>query len=334
MRYIEKLSKEAEETLREMWRNHPQARARNRAHMLLLSNQGFRRPMIAKITQVHVNAVSRAFDGWEKEGVVGLLDDPKSGRPTKLTETERQRAIELVSETPQDPARAQAQLEKETGKKVHRRTFRRALRAVGLRWKRMRRSLKHKQDPQQVAQAREQLADFQQQEADGAIDLFYFDESGVDGRSAIPYGWQPVNQTLELPDRRGQRVNMLAFLNRANDCFAQTVVGRVDSQTVIACFDAFVTTLVRPAVIVLDNAKIHRSLAFKERQTVWAAHGLTLFFLPPYSPELNLIEILWRFIKYHWLPSSVFSRPTSLQSIIEDIFDDFGADQNYSISFG
>ncbi|MDR1180459.1 MAG: transposase, partial [Bacteroidales bacterium] len=30
------------------------------------------------------------------------------------------------------------------------------------------------------------------------------------------------------------------------------------------------------------------------------------FFLPPYSPELNKIEILWRFIKYKWLPFEPF----------------------------
>jgi transposase len=31
---------------------------------------------------------------------------------------------------------------------------------------------------------------------------------------------------------------------------------------------------------------------------------LIIKYLPPYSPELNLIEILWRRIKYTWLPFS------------------------------
>jgi transposase len=34
--------------------------------------------------------------------------------------------------------------------------------------------------------------------------------------------------------------------------------------------------------------------------------GLYLLFLPPYCPELNLIEILWRKIKYEWLPVSAY----------------------------
>ena len=34
----------------------------------------------------------------------------------------------------------------------------------------------------------------------------------------------------------------------------------------------------------------------------WKENDLLVYFLPPYSPELNLIEILWRRIKYQWLP--------------------------------
>jgi hypothetical protein len=33
---------------------------------------------------------------------------------------------------------------------------------------------------------------------------------------------------------------------------------------------------------------------------------LIIKYLPPYSPELNLIEILWRFMKYYWLPFSAY----------------------------
>ena len=54
-------------------------------------------------------------------------------------------------------------------------------------------------------------------------------------------------------------------------------------------------------------------------------------YLPSYSPELHLIEILWRFIKYYWLP---FSADTSFQCLctaVEDILPRFGTD--YTINF-
>ena len=54
----------------------------------------------------------------------------------------------------------------------------------------------------------------------------------------------------------------------------------------------FVTHLIQPTVLVLDNASIHKAHLVKAHLAAWAAEGLTLLFLPPYSPELNRIEIL------------------------------------------
>jgi transposase len=54
-------------------------------------------------------------------------------------------------------------------------------------------------------------------------------------------------------------------------------------------------------------------------------------YLPPYSPELNLIEILWRFMKYYWLPFSAYMSFQDLLQSIEDILTRFGTD--YTIAF-
>jgi transposase len=54
-------------------------------------------------------------------------------------------------------------------------------------------------------------------------------------------------------------------------------------------------------VIVLDNARIHRSKIIKERIKVWQRRGLFIFYLPRYSPHLNTVETLWRKLKYGWL---------------------------------
>jgi transposase len=39
----------------------------------------------------------------------------------------------------------------------------------------------------------------------------------------------------------------------------------------------------------------------QERRHVWEERGLFLFYLPPYSPQLNIAEVLWRKLKYEWL---------------------------------
>ena len=67
--------------------------------------------------------------------------------------------------------------------------------------------------------------------------------------------------------------------------------------------DRFSLSLSKETVIVLDNAKIHTAKAIQERRAIWEERGLSLFYLPPYSPHLNLAEVLWRKLKYEWLRS-------------------------------
>ena len=50
-----------------------------------------------------------------------------------------------------------------------------------------------------------------------------------------------------------------------------------------------------------------------------------------YSPALHLIEILWRFMKYYWVPLSAYRSLHALLQAIEDILQRFGTD--YIIAF-
>ena len=87
----------------------------------------------------------------------------------------------------------------------------------------------------------------------------------------------------------------------------------------------------RPTFIVVDRASIHTSNAIFDKLEEWKERGLTIFELPTYSPELNLIEILWRFIKYEWLEIDAYSSWQSLVSSVERILKKFG--DNYVINF-
>ena len=84
---------------------------------------------------------------WETQGLVGLLDKPKSGHPRLLTPEEEERASEIIEEDPRNSKKAQSRLQEETGKEISEWTFKRSLKRAGLRWKRMRRSPKANQDP-------------------------------------------------------------------------------------------------------------------------------------------------------------------------------------------
>ncbi len=100
---------------------------------------------------------------------------------------------------------------------------------------------------------------------------------------------------------------------------------------VIACIDDFCKGLTKETVLVIDNATIHTSEAIEAKIGQWKEKGLELFYLPPYSPELNLIEILWRFIKYEWIQFSAYLSFSHLVEYVEGVLKNFG--RKYRINF-
>jgi hypothetical protein len=120
-------------------------------------------------------------------------------------------------------------------------------------------------------------------------------------------------------------------MNRDNDLHPYMFEQSVNTAVVIACFDAFCETITKKTVVVIDNASIHTSEAFAERIADWKQQGLLIKYLPPYCPELHLIEILWRRIKYTWLPFSASQCLDALSEALENILSHVGSE--YQITF-
>jgi len=57
-------------------------------------------------------------------------------------------------------------------------------------------------------------------------------------------------------------------------------------------------SLEKKTVLLMEQASIQTSDKIMEKIEEWKRKNLEIFWLPAYSPKLNLIEILWRFIKY------------------------------------
>ena len=80
----------------------------------------------------------------------------------------------------------------------------------------------------------------------------------------------------------------------------------ITSEVVIACIDRFSQTCEQRTVIVMDQASIHISRMVEAKREEWKQKNIEIFWLPTYSPQLNLIEILWRFMKYEWIELDVY----------------------------
>jgi len=78
-----------------------------------------------------------------------------------------------------------------------------------------------------------------------------------------------------------------------------------------------------PRVVVLDNAGIHTSRVVKAARPGLAKLGIYLYYLPPYSPELNRIEPVFKQVKHHDMPARSFTTRADLRKAVEDGFDTY-----------
>jgi transposase len=331
VRYVQPLTDEQRVLLEKTMKEDTVFRARSRAHSLLLSAAGTPIKAIAEAYQVHRVTVSAWIKKWEQHGAQSLHDQPRSGRPSTLTPDEQALAQQYIKEEPRSLKAVGERLAHKTEKRLSISTLKRLAKKARLRWKRVRKSLKSLRDPKAFARCQRELAALQKQEDQGKIALYYFDEAGFALDPTIPYAWQEPKSVIELPAMRYGRINVLGFLNRNNDLHAYMFEQSIHTGVVIACFDAFCHTITQKTVVVVDNASIHRSEEFEDRMPYWKQHGLIIKYLSPYSPELNLIEILWRRIKYTWLPFSAYACLNALSGALEAILSQIGSE--YQITF-
>jgi hypothetical protein len=66
----------------------------------------------------------------------------------------------------------------------------------------------------------------------------------------------------------------------------------MNADLIMAFLDDFAGQITQKTVVVLDNATIHHSEEFEDKIQEWAQQDLHIFYLPTYSPHLNLIETL------------------------------------------
>jgi len=317
--------------LKDIIKNGCSARIRMRAQAVLLSSKGYSIDEIAYIFDIYRNTVSSWIGNWEKNGVESLSDKPRSGAPSKLTESEIEVVKKIINEYPHSPKTILAKIAGQLKKTVSMSTLKRIIKKAGLRWKRVRKSVKNKRDEKEFEKAKKDIGDLKRQQESGSIDLFYFDESGFSLSSQIPYAYQPVGETAEIYSSHSKRLNVLGFLNTENRLQSFSFECSIDSEIVVRCFDEFCKIITKKTVVIIDNSPMHLSEEFEENIEKWEKKGLFLYYLPKYSPELNLIEILWRFIKYRWLPFSAYLSFKNLADEVEEVLKNVGTE--YQINF-
>ena len=198
-------------------------------------------------------------------------------------------------------------------------------------WKRARLSLKRKRNKVEFELKKEQIESLKRLEDSGYLDLYFGDESHFGLTPNVPYAWQTKENPILLPAAKGKFLNVIGLMTRNNKLFFEVLETTYNTDKVISYMDRFVALTVKKTVVILDNSPIHKSKKFLAKIEEWKEKDVLIFFLPPYSPELNLIEILWRRIKYQWIPFDAYICFQNLKEHLSYVLSNFG--EKYDIIF-
>lgn len=138
-------------------------------------------------------------------------------------------------------------------------------------------------------------------------------------------------ENIAISANHGSQINCFGILSRENILFSKTTIKTINADFIVEFFEDFSLKIRKQTVIVLDNARIHIAQKVKERLKYWQTRGLYIFYLPPYSPHLNIIERLWKELKARWLKPDDYLSFDNLQYATIDCLNQVGS--NIQINF-
>jgi putative transposase len=140
----------------------------------------------------------------------------------------------------------------------------------------------------------------------------------------VTYTWVRKRQRKRMPyeNPQGRRVNALAALVRGDAAPALYWVAKPGSLRAhhLIAFLRELPPVPVPTVVVLDNGSIHRSKEVRAAIPDLWRQGVYLYYLPPYSPDLNAIEAAFRAIKHDELPERRYTTIPALLDAVDIAF--------------
>ena len=113
-----------------------------------------------------------------------------------------------------------------------------------------------------------------------------------------------------------ERLNVVGGISWAGEVFAQATTDSMNKLGFKAFLESVLARVPGQVVMVLDNSRVHRNaevVKFLEENT-----RLEVVFLPAYAPELNPIELLWAWVKRHWLANLTVLSVDELRGLWRD----------------
>ena len=296
--------------------HHPHPRVQQRMEALWLKSQGLPHHQIAPLCAISGNTL-RAYLTLYQAGGMEALKQLNFYRPQSLLSEQRETLEAHLRAHPQHPINeAISVIEALTGIRRSPTQIRVFLKRLGLKCLKVG-LLPAKGDPQEQEAYQEKKLEPRLAEARaGERAVFFVDAAHFVFGAFLGYLWCFARCWIKAPSGR-QRFSVLGALKAVtHEVITVTTLTSINSQSVSQLLVKLARlSLQVPITRVLDNARYQRCALV---QSVANSLGIELLYLPPYSPNLNLIERLWKFVKKHCLYSKYYADFTAFTHAIED----------------
>jgi transposase len=281
-------------------------RVSQRAQIVLLSAQRRAVPEIAAIFALDPAVVRKWIRRFDAAGPLGLLDEPRSGRPRKANLQVQRTVDHLLHTDPQGAgylatywtiAMLTLALGLQLGITVSSSTLRTVLQQLGLRWGRPRLAMPRKVDPEK-AQKQWRIAEAVLAAGPDAA-ILYADEARLGVLPLVRALWHWVGQQVRIPTPGSNKTrSIFGALNLRSGQWTYLVREHMYKEDFIAFLEHLLNVYTSGTIILLvDNYSSHTAYAVRD----WLAEPdharLQLHFLPKYCSHLNPVERIWLRLK-------------------------------------
>ncbi len=305
---------------------HPQARVRVKMEALYLKSQGLAHQEIAYLCNISDSTLRRYLKQYQEGGLERLQHSAGSGSDSALQLHRATLEAAFREQPPLSVAEAAARIETLTGLERKPTQVRAFLKSLGMKPRKVG-TLPAKADVQRQAEFRDnqlhqlhqlhQLQPRLEEATNGQRAVFFVDAAHFVYGPFLGWVWCFARLFVKAPAGR-QRLNVLAALHATTQqLITVSNLTYITAQSVCLLLEGLAherdSRLHQPLTVVLDNAPYQRCALVQECAS--RLH-IELLYLPPYSPNLNLIERFWRFVKKQCLYSKYHADFTAFQKAI------------------
>ena len=152
-----------------------------------------------------------------------------------------------------------------------------------------------------------------------AKDLVFVDESGARTDRTRRYGRAPKGERVReaVPHGRWKTLTIVGALSTKGVQASMTVEAATDAEVFSTFVQQVLAPTLRPGqIVVMDNLSAHKQ---RKIRRLLAARQCRLWYLPPYSPDLNPIELAWSKLKTFLRGAKARLRPALEQAVGEGL---------------